>query len=179
MKKYRIQQALDNLTILERNVLKREGGEFKPTIKTCKYLIECLRPILDIYPTDILRNVIIEMSFTSVEDLENYLDNFLTWRIKSAENYVYTEEELQYLNTVSKVNLYQFIFNMPNVTPLNQLYSFLEKLYGSLETMEKYFEDKEGKSSAAKRSYLDRTSKAPLTQIATLLEAIAIGLANE
>lgn len=179
MKRYRLKQALDNLTILERNVLRREGGEFKPTIKTSMYLIECLRPVIDIYPTDILRNVVIEMSFTSAEDLENFLSNFLTWRIKSAENYHYNEEELSYLNTTSRVNLYQFIFNNPNVKSNNQLYMFLEKLYGSLETMDKYFEDKERKRSSAKISYLERTSKTPLTQIASILEAIAIGLANE
>lgn len=177
MKRFRIKQALDNLSLMEKNILNRNNGEFNPTIENCLYLIDCLLPVIDIYQINVLQKLSIESSFNNVGELENFLDDLTNRRFKSVENYEYSTEELDFIHTTNKVNVFDFIF-INSMRSTNQLEFFLTKLYASLKQMETLFNDVQKKYSLAKISYLRRMTKPPLTQIASLLEAIAIGLAN-
>lgn len=169
----RLKQALTNLKILERNCNESKKG-FSPSPVVCMYLIECILPIVDIYPISILRQINVEVSSNSSTDLLNQLD-IIIGRIKRAEYYAITKEEMSDWEEVKSIPAYDFLFD-PNFDHQGQLEKFLRDLLERLQLIHGIRSDP--RRSQAKISYLDRTSVIPITYVATILEAISVGIAN-
>lgn len=169
----RLKQALNNLKTLEKNCISSKKG-FTPNPVVCMYLIECILPVVDIYPTNILRQINVETSFTKASDLLVFLDAAIG-RMKRAEYYALSKEEMVVVNDKVSITAYDFLF-LPNFDPQGQLEKFLRDLLTRLDTINGIMTDP--RRSLAKVSYLDRTLVIPITYIASVLEAISVGIAN-
>lgn len=170
----RLKQALANLKTLEKNCHLSKKG-FKPNPIVCMYLIECIMPVVDIYPTNILSQINVETSFNKASDLLAFLDATIG-RMKRAEFYALSKEEIEEVTTEKvSITAYEFLFQ-PNFNPQGQLEKFLRDLLERLEMINQIMSDP--RRSQAKISYLDRTFVIPITYVASVLEAISVGIAN-
>jgi hypothetical protein len=173
METKRLQQVLQNLKILEKNCTESKKG-FEPSTVVCMYLTECILPVVDIYPTNILRKLTLSTAFNNRDELISFLD-ITIGRMKRAEYYALSKEEINGLEKEVTLTAYDFIID-PNFEPRGQLEKFLRDLLERLTVIHDILTDP--RRNQAKISYLERTFVVPITHIASVLEAISVGIAN-
>lgn len=173
MENKRLKQALDNLKILEKNCSESKKG-FKPNVVVCMYLVESLLEIVGVYPVKVLRKFTVTTSFNDKDELISYLDTTIG-RMKRVEHYVISTSELVTADVKLNKTAFEFLIKS-NYEPQGQLEKFLSDLLKRLNEVFVIMTDP--RRSQAKISYLDRMFAGPLIQIASVLEALSIGVAN-
>lgn len=173
MELMRLKQALDNLKLLEKNCSMSKMG-FEPTVVVCMYLTECIKEVCDIYPTKILRQLNVSTSFDDSKQLLEYLDSTIQ-RCKRVEHYAIKSEEIPHQGALLTSSVFSFLFD-PSYETRGQLETFLVELHKRLNMIHEITSDP--RRSKAKISYLERTFNPPLIQIASILEALSVGIAN-
>lgn len=173
MQNYRLTKAVENLTILEKNCDESKDG-FKPSAVVCMYLIECLMPVTDIYPVKLLRNMTVTTSFNNWVDMLEFIDLTIE-RMKRVEHYALTDKEKEKLEVTITMTAYEFLFDQ-KFNARTQLDNFLKELLKRLEIFHKIMTDP--RRNQSKLSYVDRTFEITITHIASVLEALSIGIAN-
>lgn len=173
MRNYQLKKAVENLKIFERNCDESKNG-FEPSAVVCMYLIECLLPISDIYPVKLLRNLTITTSFNNGSDMLEFIDQTIE-RMKRVEHYALTPKEKEILEIENTVTAHEFLFDQ-NYNAQSQLDNFLKELLKRLKIFHEIMTDP--RRNQAKLSYVDRTFEITITHIASVLEALSIGIAN-
>lgn len=173
MENIRLKQALENLQLLEKNCNDSKIG-FEPNVVVCMYLTEVLLRIVDIYPTKVLRHLTVITSFERSEELITFLDTTIG-RMKRVEHYALNSEEIRHTDIENSTSAYDFFFDA-NYDPKGQLEKFLMDLNNRLNEIHDIMTDP--RRSQAKMSYIERTFSVPIKQIASVLEAVSIGVAN-
>lgn len=167
----RIEITLRNLQIMEKVCSESKKG-FEASPAVCMYLIECLLPIVDIYPIAALQRLSVTTAFNNAEELLKFLDD-TTARMKRAENYSLNKEEIGEIEASVVTSVYNFIVK-PNFNPQGQLEQFLRDLLNRLTEVNAILTDP--RRSKVKISYLTRTFTLPINQIAAILEALCAGI---
>lgn len=173
MKTKRLEQALVNLKTLEQNCTESKKG-FEPGIVVCMYLVETLLVTVDIYPCKVLRKLGVTTSFNDRDELIEFLDTIIG-KLKRVEHFALTNEESLHREDVVDSTAYDFIIN-GSYEPNGQLETFLKDLLNRLNQVHEMMSDP--RRSQAKVSYLTRMLNVPLIQIASILEALSVGIAN-
>ncbi len=169
----RIEITLQNLQILEKNCESSKTG-FKPTPVVCMYLIDCLLPVIDIYPIKVLHRLPFKTTFETSSELFEFLDTTIG-RMKRAEYFALTKDEIDDLKDTLNISLFDFMFK-ENFNYQSQLEHFLIDLKTHLNEIHGLMNDP--RRNHAKISYIDRTLVVPLHQIASLLEALCAGITD-
>lgn len=173
MENIRLKQTLDNLKLVEKNCSESKKG-FTPNVVVCMYLVECLMVTIDIYPYKLLRKLNLVTPFHNKEELLAFLDTTIG-RMKRVEHYALNDEEIHAGLEEINSTAYEFLINA-NFDPQGQLQQFLVELFKRLTEINELMSDP--RRSQAKRSYHERMLVGPLIQIASVLEALSVGVAN-
>lgn len=173
MKAKRLKQCIKNLQDMER-ILKAKD-KWEPSIDNCLYMIDLLLPVTDILEPEVFKDININTSYTRTELEEWFSEN--QRRIKYVENssWEISKEEIDSYHETQRVSIHDFLL-AGDGNQRGQVEFFLQTLYANLERFKSDLTDKN--RGAAKVSYYVRTTKPIIVQIASVLEAVAIGVYN-
>lgn len=175
LKRRRLNLFKKNLAKMEEFYIINDEKGWVANAETCLYLTELIIPNIDLLDINILKDFTIKTIFSDTNQIRAWLDDY-SRRLKYVEGFTYTKEQVQEFKETHDMNIFKFFYNSNGTVSTAHIKKWLFDLQRDLENIIAISENP--KINSAKVSYLKRMSTPSITQITTVVESLAIGLAN-